>query len=127
MSYKNILLIDDDNDDIEIFVEAVNSLHKEIVCQTSSNALKTFEELKTAERLPDFIFVDFNMPALNGISFIQKMKNQNRLEHIPVILMSTHTADVMCQLTKQFETINYMTKPNSFQELVVLLDGVLAK
>lgn len=127
MSCKNILLIDDDSDDVEIFVEAVHSLHKEIVCQTASNALKAFEELKTAENLPDFIFVDFNMPALNGISFIQKMKDQNRLEHIPVILMSTHTPDVMCQLTKQFETINYMTKPNSFQELVVLLDGVLAK
>lgn len=127
MSCKNILLIDDDSDDVEIFVEAVNSLHKEIVCQTATNALKAFDELKTAESLPDFIFVDFNMPALNGISFIQKMKDQNRLEHIPVILMSTHTADVMCQLTRQFESINYIAKPNSFQELVLLLDGVLTK
>jgi len=125
MSCKNILLIDDDSDDAEIFIEAVNALEKEIICQTSSNALTAFEGLKTAEKLPDYIFVDFNMPALNGAEFIQKMKDETRLQHIPIILMSTHSVEVMCQLTKQFDSLKYMTKPSSFQELVALLDGVL--
>lgn len=125
MLYKNILLIDDDCDDAQIFVEAVNSLQKGITCQTATNAPKAFEELKIAENLPDFIFVDFNMPILNGTEFIEKMKCEKRLQHIPVILMSTHTADVMCKMTKEFDAIHYIEKPSSFQELVVLLDGVL--
>jgi len=125
MSYKNILFIDDDSDDAEIFVEAVNSLQKGIICQTANNALKAFEELKTTENLPDFIFVDFSMPVLNGAVFIQKMKEEDRLKNIPVILMSTHTAEVMCKMTKEFDVMHYITKPNSFQELVLLLDEIL--
>lgn len=125
MLYKNILLIDDDSDDAEIFVEAVNALQKGIECQTAFNASKIFEELKSAEKLPDLIFVDFNMPALNGDVFIQKLKEEQQLQHIPVILMSTHTEEVMCSLIKEFDSIQYITKPCSFQELVTLLDDVL--
>jgi len=125
MSCKNILLIDDDSDDAEIFTEAVDSLNKAIICHTSCNALKTFEELKTTENLPDCIFVDFNMPGLNGNEFIQKIKCENRLQYIPIILMSTHSVEVMCQLAKQFDTIQYLSKPSSFQELVLLLNEIL--
>lgn len=125
MSCKNVLFIDDDRDDAELFVEAVNSLQKGIISQTASNALKAFEDLKAAENLPDLIFVDFNMPAMNGDAFIKKMKSENRLEHVPIILMSTHTPEVMCKVTKELDSIHYMTKPNSFQELVVLLDRIL--
>ncbi|MDR7211725.1 response regulator [Flavobacterium piscis] len=125
MLYKNILLIDDDTDDAEIFIEAIESLERGIASRVATNALHAFEELQTAESLPDFIFVDFNMPALNGAEFIQKMKDERRLQHIPIILMSTHSVEVMSQLTQQFETLQYMTKPSSFHELVALLDEVL--
>lgn len=82
MSCKNILLIDDDSDDAEMFIEAVSSLQKGIICQTASNALKAFEEMKITENLPDYIFVDYNMPALSGTEFIQKIKDEERLHHI---------------------------------------------
>lgn len=127
MLYKNILLIDDDSDDAEIFIEAVESLQKQIICRTSNNALKSLEELKTGENLPDIVFVDFSMPALNGGEFIEKMKSVEQLQNIPVILMSSHTVEVLCKLTEKLEGVNYMTKPNSFQELVIRLDEVLTK
>lgn len=127
MLYKSILLIDDDSDDAEIFAEAIDSLQKQIVCDTSNNALRALEELKIAEKLPDLIFVDFSMPALNGGEFIEKIKSESRLQSIPVVLMSSHTVEVLCQLTQQFEGVQYMTKPNSFQELVIQLDLVLSK
>jgi CheY-like chemotaxis protein len=127
MLNKSILLIDDDSDDAEIFAEAIDSLQRQIVCDTSNNALRALEELKVAEILPDLIFVDFSMPALNGGEFIEKMKSEARLQDIPIILMSSHTVEVLCKLTQQFEGVNYMTKPNSFQELVRQLDLVLSK
>ncbi|MEO7975569.1 response regulator [Flavobacterium sp.] len=127
MLYKNILLIDDDSDDAEIFVEAVDSLQKQIICRTSNNALKSFEGLKIAEDLPDLVFVDFSMPALNGREFIEKMKSVKRLQYIPIILMSSHAVEVLCELTQKLEGVSYMTKPNSFQELVIKLNEVLTK
>lgn len=127
MSYKNILLIDDDSDDAELFMEAVESLQKEVVCQTENNALKAIEELKTTENLPDLVFVDFSMPAINGAEFIQKVKSEERLRNLPIILMSSHTVEVLRQLTQNSEGVQYMTKPNSFQDLVIQLDSVLNK
>ena len=125
MLNKNILLIDDDSDDAELFIEAVNALHKNIVCRTTNNPLKALEELKNADELPDFVFVDFSMPGLNGAEFIEKVKEEKRLGCISIILMSTHTVEVMRKLTRQFDTLQYMTKPSSFQELVAMLDEVL--
>ena len=127
MSYKNILLIDDDSDDAELFMEAVESLQKEVVCRTENNALKAIEELKTTEDLPDLVFVDFSMPAINGAEFIQKVKSEERLRNLPIILMSSHTVEVLRQLTQNSEGVQYMTKPNSFQDLVTQLDSVLNK
>ena len=125
MSYKNILLIDDDSDDAELFMEAVESLQKEVVCQTENNALKAIEELKTTENLPDLVFVDFSMPAINGAEFIQKVKSEQRLKHIPIVLMSSHSVEVLRKLTEGFEAVQYRTKPNSFQDLVAMLDALI--
>ena len=127
MLHKKILLIDDDSDDAEIFVEAVESLQKQIICRTSNNPLKSLEELKTGEDLPDLVFVDFSMPALNGGEFIEKMKSVALLQSIPIILMSSHAVEVLCELTQKFEGVTYMTKPNSFQELVIKLGDVIAR
>ena len=127
MLHKKILLIDDDSDDAEIFVEAVESLQKQIICRTSNNPLKSLEELKTGENLPDLVFVDFSMPALNGGEFIEKMKSVPLLQSIPIILMSSHAVEVLCELTQKFEGVTYMTKPNSFQELVIKLGDVITR
>jgi PleD family two-component response regulator len=125
MRYKNILLIDDDQDDAEIFTDAIQSLERGILVQSLFNSVLAFEELKNKEQLPDLILLDYNMPALNGYEFLQKMKANERLQNIPVIMISTPTDEFILQAIKTNDLCRYFSKPNSYHELVDILSGIL--
>jgi len=126
MAYKNILLIDDDSDDTQLFVEAVNAVNKQVVYRTALNPAKALEELSTMEDLPDILFLDYNMPVVNGLEFIQRMQHIERLRHIEVIVMSTPPEDVMVAWFNRNNTsVKYISKPSSMQELIEILRELL--
>jgi len=125
MLYKEILLIDDDIDDAEIFMEAVYSIDTEIVFRVENNPVNAFNKLESAEKLPDLIFLDYNMPLLNGKEFLEKIKSNEKLKEIPVILISTPSKEFVQDLLQKKEIIHYMSKPNSYDELINMLKMVL--
>ncbi|KUJ62476.1 hypothetical protein AR687_08470 [Flavobacteriaceae bacterium CRH] len=101
MLYKDILLIDDDTDDAEIFIEAVISLGKDIRCHYNTDAVMALDELRLSEKLPDLIFINLNMPRLNGFDLIQLLQNDSRLKQIDVILMSSSSEEIIRLMTPQ--------------------------
>nr|WP_294782653.1 response regulator [uncultured Flavobacterium sp.] len=126
MSYKNILLIDDDSDDTLIFVEAVNTVNKEVVCRTALNPSKALDELEISENLPDIIFLDYNMPTVNGLEFIKRMQQIERLKNIEVIIMSTPPDEVMVPwLDRNNTSVRYISKPSTMHELEEILGQLL--
>ncbi|WDF61842.1 response regulator [Flavobacterium sp. KACC 22758] len=126
MSYKNILLIDDDSDDTQFFVEALQAVNKEAVCHTSENPAKALEELETAEQLPDIIFLDYNMPAVNGLEFLRRMGQIERLKNIEVIVLSTPPEEVMVPwLDRNNIRVKYISKPVYIEELQEILKELL--
>jgi CheY-like chemotaxis protein len=125
MLYKNILLIDDDHDDAELFLEAVASLNKEISIRWIASPRAAIEELISSEYLPDLIFLDYNMPLINGGELLEKLKSNNRLSSIPVILISTPSEEFMKLKLEQNAIIKYFKKPNSYSELIAILDSIL--
>lgn len=125
MLYKNILFIDDDIDDTEIFMGAVSDIEKDIIFKSEDNPVKALEDLKVSEKLPDLIFLDYNMPLLNGKEFLDHIKNSNRLKEIPIILISSPSEEFVTDLLAKKEILNYICKPNSYTELVRLLKSIL--
>ena len=124
--YKNIVLVDDDSDDAEIFCEAIYSFDENIVCLTETNPVKALDNLKNVENPPDLIFLDYNMPVLNGNEFLKKMRKVQQLSKIPVILYSNYSEAAAEQLCITQDTERYITKPNSFDELAAVLKNILA-
>lgn len=125
MLYKNILLVDDDIDDNDIFIEAINSLDKNITCLAETNPIKALEFLKSTKILPDLIFLDYNMPVLNGNEFIGKMREVEVLHDIPVIICSSYSESAAEHLSIIHNTERFITKPNSFTELAAVLKDIL--
>jgi CheY-like chemotaxis protein len=125
MLYKNILLVDDDSDDAEVFCEAIQSVDENIVCQSETNPVKALENLKNGENTPDLIFLDYNMPVLNGNEFLKKMREVQQLSKISVILYSTYSETAAEHLCITQDTDRYITKPNSFEELTAVLKNIL--
>lgn len=125
MLYQKILLIDDDQDDTEVFIEAVNSLEIDILCHVETNPVKALEKLKNHEIIPEVIFLDLNMPVINGNEFIEKMKEVEELQPIPVILYSSYSLEVAKQFFINHAPEKYITKPHSFNELTSVLKTIL--
>ncbi len=86
-----ILTVDDDIEDQELFAEAVRLIDPATVCLVANDGIEGHELLldgKTNLSL-DFIFLDMNMPKMNGIELLVLIKKDERLKDIPVYILST--------------------------------------
>jgi len=83
------MLIDDDPDDQFIFLDAIAEITTDLKCSTSTNVADGISYLKKTDQLPSLIFLDLNMPGMNGFDFLNMVKSDSRLKEIPVIIYST--------------------------------------
>lgn len=125
MPYRNILFIDGDPEDAELFMEAVDTLKKGNVMRWQSNPQKALQEMRDSKSLPDLIFMDYNIPRLNGLEMLEQLKSDSRLQGIPVIMISGPSEAYMQKELDTDKIIKYFSKPNSFKELVSILDSIL--
>jgi DNA-binding NtrC family response regulator len=126
MLFETILHIDDDPDDHEIFYTALRKVNDIINYNAWTNAGKALATLIAKKLTPDIIFVDLNMPAMNGQQFLVEIKKRENLWHIPVIILSTSSHIGTIELIKKLGAYEFITKPNSFDELVKILSSIFA-
>jgi CheY-like chemotaxis protein len=69
------LLVDDDLDDQEIFLMTLEKINKNIKCLTANNGVEALSLLTQNSFVPDYIFLDVNMPKMNGIECLRSIKN----------------------------------------------------
>ena len=89
---RKIVLIDDDRDDAELFQEALFEIDPSVDFEhfeESKEALKIL--LQKQDHLPDLIFLDINMPAMNGWEFLDKYRSQSReaKRKIMIVMLTT--------------------------------------
>lgn len=120
-------LIDDDNDDLDFFCEAVQAIDPTIICikaTDSEAALRSFQYHDVP--LPDMIFLDLNMPMVDGRLFLAELKKLKPYTHIPVVIYSTssHSRDI--EETRKLGAASFISKPFSLDELIGNLHEVFA-
>ncbi|MEJ0029199.1 MAG: response regulator [Bacteroidota bacterium] len=86
------LLADDDSDDADIFCEVLTSIDPTIQCNTVENGRGVFEFLKNQPHKPDVIFIDINMPIMNGWECLEALKADSSYKDIPAVIYSTSSA-----------------------------------
>jgi CheY-like chemotaxis protein len=123
-----IMIIDDDEDDVELFCDAVKEINHDVQCVSASNGEDALNKLTRENApLPDFIFLDLNMPRLNGKQCLKRLKNNTKLRDIPVIIYTTSKLMEDLEETKQLGAVHFLTKPNKFNDLrkaiAAILDG----
>jgi CheY-like chemotaxis protein len=93
MQIIKILLADDDADDREFFRQAVANSGVEVEFTAVSDGLQLIELLSSIKNpiLPDVIFLDLNMPGLNGKVCLREIRKQDKFSSMPVIILSTST------------------------------------
>jgi len=109
------MLADDDPDDRELFAEA--ALSHDARVDSVPNGIELMENLHQSETLPDFVFIDLNMPEKSGKECLTEIRRHDRLKNIPVIIYSTSSSKKDIDDTFALGANLYLTKPNSFSEL----------
>lgn len=91
-----IILTDDDQDEHIIFKDALDLLQEEINLRSFNDGGNLIDHLKKNIFPPDIIFLDINMPVMNGLTALRNIKAHDKLKGIPVVIYSTssHTNDI---------------------------------
>jgi CheY-like chemotaxis protein len=119
-------LVDDDVDDLEIFSLAVEDLNGSIRCVTAVDGIDALDKLRKDESFtPDYIFLDLNMPRMNGKQCLSEIKKIERLTSIPVIIYSTSSNRKDIDETLKLGATHFLTKPSSISILTRELSTLL--
>lgn len=123
----DILLADDDKDDCNFFKEALEELplSSHLTLVHDGDQLMQLLNKRTGP-LPDALFLDLNMPRKNGFACLEEIKGNNKLKHLPVIILSTsfdeNIADGLYKNGAHF----YICKPADFNKLKEVIKHALA-
>jgi CheY-like chemotaxis protein len=118
---KQVLLIDDDRDDAEIFSDALKEAGLSGGMDYYEDGLKALENLANQSTHPDVIFLDINMPSINGWECLREIKNLAGMQHIPIVMYSTSNLQSEGISAKDIGAAAFLTKPDNFRDLKVRL------
>jgi DNA-binding NtrC family response regulator len=122
----HLLIVDDDADDRELFMEAVKEIDPDIECVTAKNGLLALESLRDKDRpLPDVVFLDISMPLLNGSKCLAEIKKDDRLAGIPIIIYTTSRNVEESKELKDMGAVHFISKPRDAAEIYYLVSVVL--
>lgn len=120
-----VLHVDDDPDDSALFCEAVKQVAPGFVCLVADSAASALEILADKQRMPDYIFLDMNMPRMNGLECLRLIKNNHALNHIRVIIYSTASDPLYLKEFKRLGA-DFLAKPDRYETLVQNLSKIFA-
>ena len=98
---KYCLLVEDDPEDQELFMDALHNISSNSGCYAVSNGEEALFTLLQENFKPDYIFTDLNMPRMNGFEFLKILKGIEKFRSIPVIVFSSDCSDEQVQKAKQ--------------------------
>jgi DNA-binding response OmpR family regulator len=121
MKIEEIVLIDDDADEYMLFADAIASIDKSIHTRHVSRPLTDHESANCV--LPQLVFLDINMPHMNGFEWLSWFKQKNY--GFPVIMYSTSKSKEKIELSYQLGANLYLTKPLDFKEMIQSLQSII--
>lgn len=120
-----ILVVDDDPDDIEFFKEAITEINNQAKCISAINGIEALKLLDNGEAHPHCIFLDLNMPKMDGKQCLQLLKSSPVYQHIPVIIYSTSRRKEDIDQVMQIGATAFVNKPTTFIQLKTEITNVL--
>lgn len=120
-----ILLADDDRDDRFFFDMALKGLSIPTSLTTVEDGALLMDYLrKNTQNLPNILFLDLNMPKMNGAECLTEIKKDEELKHIPVIIYSTSYLEEAADLLYK-QGAHYYIRKAELSEIEKILKQVL--
>ncbi len=115
---KLFFMVDDDVDDHEFFLEALNQIDPSIKCITAINGDEALQKLREwTGSLPDFIILDLNLPGMSGKKCLVEIKKNQTFSNIPVVIYSTTSEKKIIKEMEALGAVHFISKPNNLSLL----------
>lgn len=119
----SIFYIDDDQDDLDFFHEAVNSMGENVKLFLFPDEM--FKILQHPPPLPSVVFLDLNMPLKTGFEIIVDIKSSGNFNNLPLIVYSTTSNKDVVEKCRDLGASLFITKPTSIDALRKMIAYVL--
>ncbi|SHL25397.1 Response regulator receiver domain-containing protein [Chitinophaga jiangningensis] len=126
MHKRTIMMIDDDADDRQLFCDALQEVAPgthALVFESGVEALSRLQDNTVS--VPDYIFLDINMPLMNGKECLSALKKIAHLKLTQIIMLSTSAMREDFNESMELGAQFFMTKPSSFTDLCENIRNVL--
>ena len=115
------LIVEDDLDDQEIFMLAMREMADKFLCVFANNGFDALDRLQRQEIRPDYVFLDLNMPRLNGLQCLEEIRKFPHMSEVPVVIFSTSSEKKFIDQALQLGASAFITKPPSITHLTKAL------
>lgn len=119
---KAVLYVEDDRDDQLLFMEVLKTVNPDFECFIATDGEHAFDVLKNID-IPVCIYVDVNMPRMNGLEFLKTLKLHPQYSQIPVFILTTSTSQNDQLTSVALGAKQYIIKPNSYKDLFKILEN----
>ncbi len=120
-----IVLCDDSEDDQFFFKEALKKTSIVTTLTVTNDGEELLEYLNNAKSLPDAIFLDLNMPRMNGMEALSTLKKSEKFREIRIIIFTTTVQESAIEETLKAGADFYIAKPADLNELKEVINKSL--
>jgi DNA-binding response OmpR family regulator len=122
MGQKKILIVDDDPD-VRLGLQVrLNAIHYDVVC--AGDGVTSISEAR--KHMPDLVILDLGLPAGDGFSVLERMKTNEKLASIPVIVLSGQNRANNRDRAMKAGAKTFLQKPMEHGKLMAIIRLILA-
>ncbi|MHC4572809.1 MAG: response regulator [Planctomycetota bacterium] len=121
MAGKKVLVVDDEIHIVHVVAIKLRNNGYEVI--TAANGAEAFE--LACDEKPDIVVTDFQMPVMNGVELIKKIRGNAGMKGMPVILLTARSFSIADEQQQELEISECLSKPFSPKELLRSIEDVL--
>lgn len=119
-----VYLVDDDPDDRFLMCDSLTQMSPGVVIIEATDGYHFFELIENAQEPPTLVLLDVNMPRMNGLETLVKIKSTAPLLSVPVVMYSTSGDPLLIKQAYEAGVAAFITKPSSFEGFIDLANAL---
>ena len=120
---EKILVVDDEKDILNITVFRLENAGYQVLSVVDGQSAM---DIIRAER-PDLVLLDLRVPVIDGYEVCKRVKADEDLRQIPVILFTANVSENMVEKTNELGADDFLLKPFNYKELLRKVSSAIKK